>query len=231
MTTTHRTAATRFFWAWLIGSAAVSIAGNVTHAMLGAARSPVIAAVVAFVIVAIQLCATYGAHALVRARITGAAYRAALCIAVTLAVGSFVLMFVALRDLVITWAGYAPVTAWIVPLIVDLGITGSTVGIAALTNAARAEQLTTTQPTPQASAAVHVEVHTGTAQVDDPARHDAHHATAVRIVAQGAVRIAPERVAQVLAARADGANASTIARTLGVHHATVRRIIEHQDAA
>lgn len=137
----HRTAARRFFWAWLIGSAVVSILGNVTHAVLGDAPSPVIASVTAFFIVVIQLCSTYGAHALVQARIVGAAYRVALCIAVALAVGAFVLMWVALRDLVITWAGYPAITAWIVPLIVDLGITGSTVALLALTNADRAEQL------------------------------------------------------------------------------------------
>ncbi|MCC9182591.1 helix-turn-helix domain-containing protein [Mycolicibacterium mageritense] len=235
----RRTAAKRFFWGWLIGSAAVSILGNVTHAVLGDAPSPAIASVTAFFIVVIQLCATYGAHALVQARIVGAAYRVALCIAVALAVGAFVLMWVALRDLVITWAGYPPITAWIVPLIVDLGITGSTIALLALTNAERAEQLhmhAAAQPT-HASAAVHVEVH-NTVRADAhpeqpaeiPARHDAYEAAAVRIVTQGAVRIGAERVAQVLAAHANGATRSEIASALGVHHSTVRRIIEHDNA-
>lgn len=237
----HRTAARRFFWAWLIGSAVVSILGNVTHAVLGDAPSPVIASVTAFFIVVIQLCSTYGAHALVQARIVGAAYRVALCIAVALAVGAFVLMWVALRDLVITWAGYPAITAWIVPLIVDLGITGSTVALLALTNADRAEQLHTrddAQPAAQAAAAVHVEVH-NTVRTDAhpghaaqiPARHDAHEATAVRIVAQGAVRIGADRVAQVLAAHDQGATPSSIARATGVHHRTVTRILAQLDEA
>lgn len=118
--------ATRFFWSWLIGSAAFSILGVVTHAVLGSARSSLIASVLAVGIVVIQLCATYGVHALVQERITGAAYRWALAIAIALALGAFVLNFVALQDLVITWAGTAPAIAWIVPLIIDLGMTAST---------------------------------------------------------------------------------------------------------
>ncbi|CPZ10060.1 Protein of uncharacterised function (DUF2637) [Mycobacteroides abscessus] len=132
---THSGGATRFFWSWLIGSAAFSILGVVTHAVLGNARSSLIASVLAVGIVVIQLCATYGVHALVQERITGAAYRWALAIAVALALGAFVLNFVALQDLVITWAGTAPAIAWIVPLIIDLGMTASTLAILALTEA------------------------------------------------------------------------------------------------
>ncbi|MEX3644489.1 hypothetical protein [Mycolicibacterium porcinum] len=235
--TAHATrSAIRFFWGWLIGSAAVSTLGTVTHAVLGDAPSPAIASAVAFFTVAIQLCATYGVHALVHAHITGAAYRAALCIAIALAALSFVLNFVQLRDLVITWAAIAPVIAWIVPLIIDLGMTGSIIAILALTSAARTEQLQThnAQPGAQAAAAVHVEVHstvhaeTHTAHSDaQPAQLGAHHETAQRIVAQGVTRIEIERVAQVLDDYAQtGATPSVIGRRTGVHHETVARILE-----
>lgn len=235
----NRVGATRFFWSWLIGSAACSMLGVVTHAQLGSARSPLIASVLAFVIVVIQLCATYGVHALVQARIVGAAYRTALAIAVALALGAFVLNFVALQDLVITWAGIAPVIAWIVPLIVDLGMTASTIAILALTNAQRAEQLhAIAHAAAQPAASVHVEVHNtvraeahaahGDAQ---PAHAAAYLETAQRIIAKGVTRIEAERVAKVLAAYAEtagtpSATPSIIARQTGVHHETVERILD-----
>ncbi|ORB55329.1 hypothetical protein BST43_15220 [Mycobacteroides saopaulense] len=229
--------ATRFFWSWLIGSAAFSILGVVTHAVLGSARSPLIASVLAVGIVVIQLCATYGVHALVQERITGAAYRWALAIAVTLALGAFVLNFVALRDLVITWAGTAPVIAWIVPLIVDLGMTASTLAILALTEAQRTEQLhTVARPVVQPAPAVRVEVHNtvhaaahaSTQPVHNatpPVRADAHAAIAARLTAQGLVRIAPERIVNVLDAHAEGVKPGTIARNLRVGYGTVKTIV------
>lgn len=227
--------ATRFFWSWLIGSAAFSILGVVTHAVLGSARSPLIASVLAVGIVVIQLCATYGVHALVQERITGAAYRWALAIAVTIALGAFVLNFVALRDLVITWAGTAAVIAWIVPLIVDLGMTASTLAILALTEAQRTEQLhTVARPDAQPAHSVHVEVH-NTLHADMPVlqdgahavREDAHLLAARRIIAQGAVRIEVQRIAAVLAVHAQGVNsASIIGRRTNVHHKTVQRILD-----
>lgn len=240
-----RHAARRYFWSWLIGSAAVSILGVVTHAMLGSARSPVIASVLAFVVVVIQLCATYGVHVLVQARIVGAVYRSALAIAIVLALGAFVLNFVALQDLVITWAGIAPVIAWIVPLIVDLGMTGGTIALLALTNGERAVQLHVVEQHVGTPAAVHVEVrntvHTESyksahpaGQIipartisERPAQDGAHLAIAHRIVGQGVVRIAPERVAQVLDAHAAGTAPSAIQRSLKVGYTTVQRILNY----
>lgn len=234
MTATARSSATRFFWGFLIGSASVSVLGTVTHAVLGNAPSPVIAAAVAFFTVLIQLGATYGVHALVHARIIGAAYHWALLGVVTLALGAFIVNFVQLRDLVITWAAIAPAIAWIVPLIVDLGMTVSTVAIMALTSAARTEMLDmhdVAQPVAQATAAVHLEVHNTVRTDAQPAHDSAHAVTAERIVAAGVVRIAPDRVAKVLAAHAEGVKPSAIQRSLGVGYSTVLRIIEHQAAA
>ncbi|OBB79276.1 DUF2637 domain-containing protein [Mycolicibacterium peregrinum] len=221
--------AARFFWCWLAGSAAVSTLGTVTHAVLGAAPSPVIASAVAFFTVAIQLAATYGVHALAQAGLVGGAYRAALCIAVTLAALAFVVNFVQLRDLVVTWAAIPNVIAWIVPLIVDLGMTGSLVAILALTNAERGQYLHAQHvapPNDQLPGAVHVEVHN---TVHTDTAPDAHHLAAARIVAQGIVRISPERVAEVLAEQSAGAAPSMIARRLKVGYSTVTRILEHQE--
>ncbi|MGV0624966.1 DUF2637 domain-containing protein [Mycolicibacter minnesotensis] len=198
--------------------------GVVTHAMLGDARSPTIASVLAVTIVAIQLAATYSVHVLVRAQISGAVYRCAVATAVMLALGAFALNFVAMRDLAIAWAGIATAIAWLVPLIIDFGMTASTVALLALTTDqpeawAHAPERHTDTPT-----AVHVEVR-NTVHDSIP---DVHMAAAHRIVGQGVVRIAPERVAQVLEAHAAGTAASTIQRTLKVGYSTVLRILDYQ---
>jgi hypothetical protein len=200
--------------------------GVVTHAALGNARSPEIASALAVVIVAIQLCATYGVHVLVQAQIVGAVYRYALATAGMLALGAFVLNFVALRDLVITWAGIDPVIAWIVPLIVDLGMTGSTIALLALANGQRADVLHSAERYADTPPSVHVEVRNAVHNSVHVA--EAHLATAHRLVEQGVVRIAPQRVAQVLEAHAAGTAPSTIQRTFKVGYTTVQRILDYQ---
>ncbi len=160
-----RAAASRFFWGWLAAGTGASVLGNVTHALLDAdAGSPAIAAAVAVVPPLVLLGATHGVHALVQSRIVGGAYRAALAVAVAVAVSAFVLSFAALRELAIVWAGMSPAIAWLVPLVVDLSITGSTIALLALSNAQRVEQLDAAvldgaQPAAQPAPQVHVEVH------------------------------------------------------------------------
>ncbi|OCB44002.1 hypothetical protein A5721_22340 [Mycobacterium vulneris] len=239
---THRVGAARFCWGWLTGSAAVSILGVVTHAQLGNARSPLIASVLAFVIVVIQLCATYAVHVFVKAGLVGSAYVWARGGAVAIAFGAFVINFVAQFSLVITWADIPIFIAWIVPLIVDLGMTVSTVALLALANAQRAEQLHAiahhaAQPAPSVHVevhnAVHAEAHAAVQPVHatvQPERAAVHAAVAARLTAQGAVRIAPDRVVKVLDAHADGVAPSTIARTLNVGYDTVKTIVGHVEA-
>ncbi|ASR85281.1 membrane protein [Mycobacterium phage SirPhilip] len=163
--TDPREAATRYFRGWLAAGTGASILGNVTHALLDAsAGSPVIAAAVAVVPPVVLIGATHGVHALVASRIVGVAYRAALAIAVAVAVAAFVLSFAALRELAIEWAGIAPAIAWLVPVVIDLSITGSTIALLALSSAERAEVidqvLDEVQPAAQPVPPVHVEVHT-----------------------------------------------------------------------
>ncbi len=217
-------AARRFFWAWLIGAATVSVAGVVTHAMLGDARSPTIASALATAVVAIQLSATYGVHALVQAQITGGAYRCALAAAALLALGAFVVNYVALRDLALTQASIDPGIAWIVPLIIDLGMTASTIALLALNGQPEA-QTHASEHHADTPPPVHVEVRN---TVHNGMRADAYMVAAQSIVERGVVRIAPERVAQVLEAHAAGTAPSTIQRALKVGYTTVQRIIDHQ---
>ncbi|QJD50481.1 membrane protein [Mycobacterium phage Chris] len=137
-----REAASRYFRAWLAAGTGASILGNVVHALLNTgAGAPVIAAAVAVVPPVVLLGATHGVHALVQSRIVGGAYRIALAITVLVACAAFVLSFAALRELAIEWAGIAPAIAWLVPVVVDLSITGSTVALLALSSAERAQVL------------------------------------------------------------------------------------------
>ena len=225
--------ARRFFWSWLLASAAVSISGVIVHALLGDARAPVLASAVATVIVLVQLCAIHGVHLLVEARIGGAAHRCALAAAALLAIGAFVLNFAALRDLVMTWAGIAPSLAWIAPAVVDLGMSVSTLALFALTTGQPAAQALTTEHAdtpPSVHVAVHNTVSNALHSAEPPVSADVHLVAAHRLVTQGIVRIAPERVAQVLAEHSAGAAPSMIARRLGVGYSTVQRVIGHHQS-
>lgn len=137
MTETRRAA--RFFWAWLVLSTSVSVAANVTHALLSSAGggSRVIAACVAIVPPVSALALTHIVQLLVRTRIVGAAYRAALCVTVLLAGVAFVLSYAALRDLALVYGGVSVWASWLWPLPIDLSIAGSTLALLALNDAQR----------------------------------------------------------------------------------------------
>lgn len=126
-----------FFWCWLGAASAASVVGNVTHAVLSAPPSPIIAAGAAIVPPAIQLCATHGVGVLVRSKSSGAAYRATLVLTVALAVCAFILSFGALRDLAEHWAGYPPAVAWLWPIAIDLSVALSTLALLTLGSAGR----------------------------------------------------------------------------------------------
>ncbi|WNM69022.1 membrane protein [Mycobacterium Phage TribleTrouble] len=137
---TPREQATRFFRGWLAAGVAASILGNVTHALLNTrAGSPVVAAALAAVAPIALLGATHGVHKLVQSKIIGGAYAASLWITVAVASSAFALSFASLRELAIGWGGIAPVIAWLVPVVIDLSITGSTIALLALSSAERAE--------------------------------------------------------------------------------------------
>lgn len=140
--TDARESAVTYFRRWLAAAVAASIFGNVAHAVLdGSAGSIAVAVVVAFLLPLGLLGSTHAAHKLVAAGIVGDAYTTALRISIATVVAAFVLSFHALMELAGDWAGIPWLIAWLVPVFVDLNITGSTVALFALSNAARAEVL------------------------------------------------------------------------------------------
>jgi hypothetical protein len=127
---THRRAV-RFFWCFLIAATAVSLVGNVAHAVLpylpriaiqiGAATVPPIA----------LLAAVHGIALAVRAGASGRIYCWAVTAVAAIGTGAFTVSFLALRDL--TQAiGYSSATAWIFPAIIDTAVAVSTMMLVAL---------------------------------------------------------------------------------------------------
>ncbi|WVX89691.1 helix-turn-helix DNA binding domain protein [Mycobacterium phage Feyre] len=147
--TDARASAVRYFRGWLAAAVATSILGNVAHALLSDAGSPTIAAAIAFLLPLGLLGSTHGVHKLVAAGIVGRAYTAALWISVATVVAAFALSFAALAELAAQWAGIPVFIAWLVPVFVDLSITGCTVALFALSDAARADLLDA-EPVPTA---------------------------------------------------------------------------------
>lgn len=125
--------AVRFFWAWLFVAAAMSVAGNVTHAVLNTSGETVELAAAAAAVVppAVLLGSTHSVAVLVRARRVGVTYWCALTMTIALAGCAFVLSFDALRDLAVG-LGFRPGRAWLWPVAIDVSIAQSTLALLTL---------------------------------------------------------------------------------------------------
>lgn len=131
-TTNETRAAVRFFWAWLLLATGVSVAGNVTHAVLAAPPGTVrLAAAAAVVPPAVLLGATHSVALLVRTRRAGFIYWCALVMTLALAACAFVLSFDALRDLAVA-LGMPASRAWLWPVAIDVSIANSTLSLLSL---------------------------------------------------------------------------------------------------
>src|ERR1700757_5194182 len=109
---------TWFFWAWLFAATSMSVAGNVTHAIMNAPRGTVaLAAAAAVVPPAVLLGSTHSVALLLETRRLGVTYWCALIMTVALAGCAFVLSFDALRDFAVS-LGFHPDRAWLWPVAV-----------------------------------------------------------------------------------------------------------------
>lgn len=134
--------AQKYYWGVLILATIASITGNVVHALLATADHtstaiPAVAATLAVVPPVVEVLAAYGVHLLVHVRKVGIAYGTAFAITVALVILAFIVSFEALRDLAIVYGGMKPHTAWIIPVVIDFSITGSTVSLLAISQAQR----------------------------------------------------------------------------------------------
>ena len=111
-----------FFLGWLILAAAMSLSGNVGHALLIApSETRWLAALAALVPPTVLLAATHSATWLVRARSVGWVYWVALALTAALALGSFALSFDALRSFAVM-LGIRESMSWIWPAVIDVAI-------------------------------------------------------------------------------------------------------------
>lgn len=128
----HHRAAVRFFWVWLAGATVVSLSGNVAHAALTASESTRwLAAAVAAVPPTVLLASVHGIAVLAKTSASGRVYRAAVVATTGLALGAFMLSFVALRDLAVIAHIPRPL-AFVLPLVIDLAIAVATLALVAV---------------------------------------------------------------------------------------------------
>lgn len=128
----HHRRATRFFWSWLAGATAVSLIGNVAHAALTASEGTRwLAAAVAAVPPTVLLASVHGIAVLAKTSASGRVYRAAVAATTGLALGAFLLSFVALRDLAVI-AHIPRQLAFVLPLVIDLAIGVATLALVAV---------------------------------------------------------------------------------------------------
>jgi len=128
----QRRGAARFFWMWLIVATAMSVTGNVAHAVLHAESGIVaLAAGAALVPPLVLLAATHSIAVLVRTPAGGLTYWCALLMTLALASCAFVLSFDALRSLAVT-LGLPASIAWLWPCAIDVAIARATLCLLAL---------------------------------------------------------------------------------------------------
>jgi Protein of unknown function (DUF2637) len=129
-TRTHRRAV-RFFWGFSIGATTISLAGNITHAVLSYIPRVVVQIGAATVPPIALLAAVHGIAVAVRAGASGTVYRWAVSAVAIIGMGAFTVSFLALRDLMLA-IGYSAETAWIFPAIIDTAVAVSTMMLVAL---------------------------------------------------------------------------------------------------
>ncbi len=131
-TARQRRGAARFFWLWLIVATAMSVTGNVAHALLHAQAGTVaLAAGAALVPPLVLLAALHSVAVLVRTRAGGLTYWCALTMTLALASCAFVLSFDALRSLAVT-LGLPETIAWLWPCAIDVAIAQATLCLLSL---------------------------------------------------------------------------------------------------
>jgi hypothetical protein len=250
----HRRAV-RFFWYFLIGATAVSLIGNVVHAIWRLIPFVVIQIGTAAVPPLFLLAVVHGIALSVRAGASGTVYRWAVTATAVIGVGAFVMSFRALRDLVIQ-TGIPPVWAWLFPAIIDTAIGVSTLMLVALGDKpARRARTASTQVAPvqrpvqgantqfNASAPTSVRAQTVQAErvqtsvsaqphpartVQDSAQMEAQVDAdfALELIASGVTTQPVETVVAVLAARRNGASINAAARASGINYRTAQRIVQ-----
>lgn len=237
----HHRRAVRFFWSWLAMATTVSLAGNVIHALITTpSGTRWLAASVAAVPPVVLLFAVHGLAVLAKTSASGAVYRCAVAATSMLALGAFLLSFVALRDLAVI-AGIRPGLAAVLPLVIDLAMGVATLALVAIGDKPARRKVSaarTATPSAAVDGALMLAPEApprrsgATAHRVASARETASlvandmHSVAAYLVAAKVTRQSAETVAQILSAHNAGEPLNRIAKDLGVHHSAVSKILE-----
>jgi hypothetical protein len=241
--------AVRFFWCLLFGATAVSLLGNIAHAVLPYIPHALIQIGAAAVPPIVLLAAVHGIALAVRAGASGRVYRWAIAAVAVIGAGAFMLSFRALRDLLIQ-TGTPPAWAWVFPAIIDTTVAISTMMLVALgdkparrTRALATAAVKASTPSTSAPQKAHsvrpdkVALSAESAPVEPVQRAasalnqtaDAavdRAALAQAVVDAGATTKPAAVVESILFAHARGTAVNRIAADVGIHHKTVSRIID-----
>lgn len=235
----HRRAVT-FFWGWLVGATITSLAGNITHALLTTPHHlRWIAAAVAAVPPTVLLTAVHGVAVLVKANASGLMYKVSVAATGVLALGAFLLSFVALRDLAVR-AGIAPALAALLPLVIDLAVAVATAAIVAVgdkpagraRNAAPSathssgETATSSRATARPKRGSVAATFSPSAIFSEPGATRGAALLAEELVSAKVTRQPVETVEAILMAHQEGKPLNRIAADLGVHHSAVKRVLD-----
>jgi hypothetical protein len=244
----HRRAV-QFFWVLLVGTAIVSVSGNIAHAVLPYIPHVVIQAGAAAVPPIALLAAVHGIALAVRAGASGTVYRWAVAAVALIGAGAFALSFLALRDLMRA-IGYSPATACVFPAIIDTAVAVSTMISRTSTTPATAQSPAARPPSERRmqGAKSHVtpglptnlgvqavrhfrtqdsaSVHTHTAQSAHSETVQTEADLAADLIASGATTQSIETVISVLSSHRDGASINAAAKALGINYRTAQRIVE-----
>lgn len=237
--------AVRFFWTWLVLATWLSLAGNVAHAWLTTdADARWLAASVAAVPPTVLLLSVHALAVLAKTTASGAVYRAAVAATAALAVGAFILSFVALCDLAVI-AGIRPGLAPVLPLVIDLAIGVATLALVAIgdkparraRNAARGmtspatlsatqNRATATEKSAPAKKPSRAEMPPAEAERVNLSAHAEARELAAELVAAKVTRQPVAIVDAILAAHETGHARNRIAKDLGIHHSAVSKVVE-----
>lgn len=253
----HRRAV-RFFWSWLAGATVVSLAGNVVHAALTASPSTRwLAAAVAAVPPTVLLASVHGIAVLAKTSASGRVYRAAVAATTVLALGAFLLSFVALRDLAVL-AHIPRQLAFVLPLVIDLAIGVATLALVAVgdkptrrvtprtaqpqpsnhrapTTAPRSTPSNAPSTAPPAPRSTSTDAPSAPRSASPNAAQKGSDAPelvalAERIVGSKAVRQPVDTVARILAMSESESRKNVISDKLGVHHSVITKTLEAAEA-
>jgi hypothetical protein len=235
----HRRAV-RFFWGFLFTSTAVSLLGNIAHAVLPYISRIVIQIGAAAVPPIALLAAVHGLALAVRAGASGRVYCWAVGAVATIGIGAFTVSFLALRDLMLA-IGYSASTAWMFPAIIDTAVAVSTLMLVALGDKPVRHSRSAAAQLRGADAVVQ-SAKSQVKSVSPPRRSAQALRAAPADIAVADADLAAELVAQrvttqsvgtvtaVLKARRAGASINAAAKAVGVNYRTAQRIVEAGEA-